>query len=262
MLDGIINSNQERRPRRLFLYGTHGIGKSTFAANAPSPIFIPTEDGFRDLAVKTFPPSRSYGEFMERLWKVSEEPHEFKTVVIDTADWLETLISRQVCADGGKEALVDFGFGKGFAKVATYFEQVVGLLEKCQTRSERGKGEDMLAIVLAHSEVVKFNDPATENYDRYQPALHKSSGPMWMEWVDEVLFANYRVVAVESDDRQKTVKGRGRGERILFTTARPSHEAKNRMNLPDEMPLAFVSYWDAMQKHYAAMDEVFGNALS
>ena len=31
------------------LYGTHGIGKSTWGAMAPDPIFIQTEDGLAEV---------------------------------------------------------------------------------------------------------------------------------------------------------------------------------------------------------------------
>ena len=43
------------RPPRIVLYGTHGIGKSTFAAQAPNPVFIPTEEGLDAINATAFP---------------------------------------------------------------------------------------------------------------------------------------------------------------------------------------------------------------
>jgi len=43
-LDSIRKGKMIHAPR-IFMYSTHGIGKSTFAANASDPIFICTEDG-------------------------------------------------------------------------------------------------------------------------------------------------------------------------------------------------------------------------
>ncbi|MDR0869400.1 MAG: ATP-binding protein [Planctomycetaceae bacterium] len=40
-----IQTGKAQAPPRLLIYGTEGIGKSTFGASAPKPIFIPTEDG-------------------------------------------------------------------------------------------------------------------------------------------------------------------------------------------------------------------------
>ena len=43
-------------------------------------------------------------------------------------------------------------------------------------------------------------------------------------------------------------QGIGSGERILRTTERPSHLAKNRLALPDELPLS----WPEFAKHIPA----------
>ena len=40
-----IHTGRRPSPPRFVIYGTEGIGKSTTAAQAPKPIFIPTEDG-------------------------------------------------------------------------------------------------------------------------------------------------------------------------------------------------------------------------
>lgn len=258
MLTGLLQPRAERLPRRVFLYGTHGIGKSTFGACAPKPVFVPTEDGQRDLRPlpACFPVAKNWGEFMANLWQVATGEHEFETVVIDTADWLETIINNQVCADGNKEALTDFSYGKGYGKLEKYWGIVIDTLSKCQMRGDNGLGKNMWVVVLAHSEVVKVTNPNGDNYDKYQPALHKTCGPMWMEWADEVLFGHDRIAIVERDDGSK--RADGRGERVINTTERPGHHAKNRLSLPDEMPLAFASYWEAVQAAYARQDAELG----
>jgi hypothetical protein len=43
------------RPPRVIIYGSEGIGKSTFGAEAPRPVFIPTEDGLDGIACARFP---------------------------------------------------------------------------------------------------------------------------------------------------------------------------------------------------------------
>ena len=43
-LNQLVRAAQPKLPI-MTLYGVHGIGKSTFAAQAPSPVFIQTEDG-------------------------------------------------------------------------------------------------------------------------------------------------------------------------------------------------------------------------
>ena len=76
---------------------------------------------------------------------------------------------------------------------------------------------------------------------------------MVMEWCDEVLFATYKTYTKQVDagfDRKRT-QAIGSGERVLRTTERPAHLAKNRLNLPDELPLdwaAFASYLNPQAK--------------
>ena len=46
-------------PRRMLVYGTAGIGKSTFATCAPSPVVIQTEDGLNEIDCHKFPVAQS-----------------------------------------------------------------------------------------------------------------------------------------------------------------------------------------------------------
>ena len=48
MLDTILTGKQTK-PRRTMVYGIHGVGKSTFASQAPRPIFIQTEEGLNGI---------------------------------------------------------------------------------------------------------------------------------------------------------------------------------------------------------------------
>ena len=50
-----IHRGRRHNPPRLLMYGTEGIGKSTTAAAAPKPIFIPTEDGLDQIDCASFP---------------------------------------------------------------------------------------------------------------------------------------------------------------------------------------------------------------
>ena len=52
-------------PDRILVVGTEGVGKSTFASEAPAPIFIAAEDGIRHLAVASFPEPTSFADVMD-----------------------------------------------------------------------------------------------------------------------------------------------------------------------------------------------------
>jgi hypothetical protein len=228
-------------PRRMLVYGTAGIGKSTFATCAPSPIVIQTEDGLNEIDCHKFPVATSLAEVMASLGALYNEDHPYRTVVIDSMDWLERLIWTKVCADRQAATIEDIGYGKGYAFALTHWRDVLDGLTAL--RDEKG----MAVILIAHARIERFENPETEAYDRYVPRLHKTAAAMVAEWSDEVLFATYKVFtkATEEGFNQKRVQGLGTGERVLRTTERPSHLAKNRLNLPDELPLA----WSAFAQH-------------
>jgi len=252
-----ISKGRKARPRRVMLYGTHGIGKSTFGSMADRPIFVQTEDGLANIEVDRFPLAVRYADVLAALGELYTAEHEYRTVVIDSLDWLERLIWGEVCAKRGVESIEDIGYAKGYVFALTQWREILTGLDAL--RNERG----IQVVLIAHAQIEKFANPETDTYDRYSPRLQKLASALVQEWCDEVLFATYRVhtkTTKEGFDRKRT-QGVGTGERIIRTTERPAHVAKNRLNLPDEIPLdyrvyaAFVRGENPLQDHAAQETE-------
>ena len=106
-------------------------------------------------------------------------------------------------------------------------------------RDERG----MAVILIAHSEIRRFDSPETEPYDRYQPKLHARASALLREHVDAVLFANYRVSTVRAEVgfNKKVARAVGNGDRLLHTAERPAFLAKNRFGLQEQLPLDWAA---------------------
>ena len=103
--------------------------------------------------------------------------------------------------------------------------------------------KDMTAILIAHSKVERFEDPEGPAYDRYSPRIHKTAGALIQGWADEILFASYKVLTrTEGEGFRKKTKGMGTGERVIRTVERPAFQAKNRLCMPDEIPLTWSAY--------------------
>ena len=230
-----IQSGRQPRPRRVMLYGTHGIGKSTFGSMAEKPVFIQTEDGLGEIDCDKLPIATRYSDVLGALSELYSEEHDYRTVVIDSLDWLERLIFAEVCAKRGVESIEDIGYAKGYTFALTQWREILEGLDAL--RNER----DMQVILIAHARIEKFDNPETESYDRYVPRLNKHAAALVQEWCDEVLFATYRVHTKHTDEgfNRKRTQGIGTGERIVRTTERPAHAAKNRLSLPDEIPLDY-----------------------
>ncbi|MCR5414830.1 MAG: ATP-binding protein [Kiritimatiellae bacterium] len=235
-LIGSIQSGRRPSPPRLMVYGAEGVGKSSFAAKAPKAVFIQTEDGLSEIECSRFPIAGSFEEFLLQLKAVRDEEHGFRTLCIDSLDWLERLIWDRVCSDFGVKCIekADGGYGKGYTHALTYWRQAVSILN--EIRSRRG----MAVILIAHSKVERFEDPEHASYDRYTPRLHKVACSLVCEWVDAVLFATRRM-RVDSTTGKAAPIGADGGERILRTNGSPACIAKNRFGLPAEIALD----WDA-----------------
>jgi len=233
-----IQSGRKPSPRRVMLFGTHGIGKSTFGAMAPGPIFIQTEDGLGEIDCDRFPLTQSFDDAMQALSELYTAEHSYRSVVVDSLDWLERLIWIDVCRQRNVENIEDVGYAKGYTFALTQWREFLTGLDAL--RNDRG----MTIVLLAHTRIERFENPETETYDRYVPRLHKHASALIQEWCDEVLFATYKVHTKVNDEGfgRKKAKGIGTGERIIRTTERPAHVAKNRLNLPDELPLNWNEY--------------------
>lgn len=225
-------------PRRVMLYGTHGIGKSTFASCAPKPIFLQTEDGLGEIDCDKLPLVTTFAEAMGALSELYTEKHPYQTIVVDSLDWLERLIWAEVCRKRNVENIEEIGYAKGYVFSLTQWREFLEGLSAL--RADRG----MTAVLIAHARIERFENPETESYDRYVPRLHKLAAAIVQEWCDEVLFATYKVYTKQSDEgfNRKRTQGVGSGERIIRTQERPAHVAKNRLNLPDELPLDWNAY--------------------
>jgi hypothetical protein len=233
-----IQRGKTALPRRVMLYGTHGIGKSTFGSMAERPVFIQTEDGLANIECERFPLASSLGDVLAALSELYTAEHDYRTVVIDSLDWLERLIWADVCRDRDVNSIEDIGYAKGYAFAIDKWREVLAGLDALRT--DRG----MTVVLIAHAKIEKFENPETEPYDRYSPRLHKLASALVQEWADEVLFATYKVHTRKVDENfgQKKHQGVGTGERIIRATERPAHVAKNRLGLPEEFPLDYRVY--------------------
>jgi len=246
-----INLNSIQRaisgPPRIVIYGVPGIGKTTWAAAAPNPVFIPVEDGFGELDVQAFPKPESYAQVLECVGALATGEHDYRTVVVDSLDKLEPLLWADVCERNGKKSIEEFGYGKGYALAAAEWRNLLGGFDALRARG-------MTVILTAHSTVARIEPPETDPYDRYQLRLHKTAEATVCDWADAILFANYKVTTVSSGGQgSERRRGVSDGSRVLHTTERAAWRAKNRYRLPDQLPLSWPAFEQAMTKTPAAV---------
>lgn len=228
-----VTSGKVDRPPLLLVYGPDGVGKTAFAAGAPSPLFLGAEAGTNHLNVNRLALT-TLDDAKDALKDLATTEHPFKTAVIDTADWLESAVYEYVIRKHGKPdwtSIEDFGFGKGRVHALEAWKELV-----IQINQVRDKG--LGVIILAHSLVKKFEDPSTpQGYERFQLKLQSGAGSdvagLLREFVDTVMFMNYETLT-STEDKKRAF---GDGTRILHTRRTPAYDAKNRFGLPAQIRL-------------------------
>jgi hypothetical protein len=236
-----VTTGKIKRPLFMVIFGTPGVGKSTFAAGAPDTLFIGNEEGTFNMDVARLPKARSFEEIMATIKELRTVQHAYQTLAIDALDGLEPLVWDSVCKVDGAATidLAQGGYGKGYVLANKYWQSMIDAL--IALREERG----MNIIAIAHSQVKAFNDPVLiQPYDRYQMKLNEKAAALWREAVDVLGFANYETFLKKGDTEKKN-RALGDGKRVLHTERRPGFDAKNRMGLPPEMDLSF----DELMKH-------------
>jgi len=230
-----ITSGRIQGAQKCVIYGAEGIGKSTLASRFPSPVFCDTEGSTKLLDVRRTPKPNDWPDILEQVKYFINHPDELQTFVLDTADWAERLCVEHVCDKALKDGLESFGYGKGYVYLGEEFGRLLNLLEELINRGVH-------VVVTAHAKMRKFEQPDEMGaYDRWEMKLSKTVAPLVKEWADVVLFANYKTIVVNVDG-QGTQKGKNKaqgGQRVLRTSHHPCWDAKNRHELPDELPMDF-----------------------
>lgn len=236
-----ISKTKRIRAPKIVICGPGKIGKTTFAAMAPAAVGILTEDGADNVDASAFPLCKSLSEVYEAIGVLLNEEHEFKTLFIDSLDWLEPLLQEHVCQQHGWKSIETPGYGKGYIEASTEWRNLLNGLEAL--RQKRGMG----IILIAHDKIKRIEDPLTEGYDSHVLKLHDRAAALVQEWADVIGYAGYRVFTTKTDAGfgQKETKATTTGERILHVEAHPAHCGGNRFGLPN-MPLNWNEFQAAL----------------
>jgi hypothetical protein len=249
-----IRKSLERGPDKVFLYGIEGVGKSSFAAAAPKPVFLAAEDGIRNLAPvpESFPAPETFQDVLDAVAELETGDHDYQTLVLDTIDAVDGLIRDQVCRRNGWTSEDFDAYGRGLKVTPDEHRRLIAAIDRLA--AARG----MNVIVLAHARTKTFKNPAGADYLRYEPNLAGEMAPaLWKYWAEAVLFATHEAFVQVSksgseDPALKRGKGVSTGRRVLYTEWNAAYDAKNRYGLPPVLALDFQEYAMAREAGHPA----------
>lgn len=220
--------------------GNNGVGKTTFAAAFPSSLILDLENGSNHLDVARVPASKmkDLAAFRAVLKELRETNHNFKTVGIDSVEALEGMINDAVCIEGKVTSIEDYGggYGKGFTRSREIMREIMGDLRELQSKG-------ITSILIAHTQVKTHSDPATnQSYDRVIMRCNDKMAAIIRDLSDNVFYATYKVFTAKENGKTRAF---GDGQRVIYTQWRPGFDAKNRLELPLELPLSYDAFAEA-----------------
>lgn len=239
-LDAVTRGRRSFPPKTL-AYGPEGIGKSTFGACAPSPIFLDVEEGTNELDVARFPQPEVWPEVLEAVHHLETETHSYQNLVIDSLDRLESLIHAFICKRDNQDNIESYGYGRGHAVALDEWRLLLAALDRLRRIKNMG------VVFIAHSCIRTFKNPGGEDFDRYEMKINPKAAGLIKEWADVVLFLNHEIVT-KKDQRTKRVRGVTTGARFIYTEHSSHYDAKNRFNLPPVLSLDWEEYAAALAK--------------
>ena len=249
-MEQIANAKQNKPPR-IVLHGPEKVGKSTFAAGAPNPIFLQVEDGLSGIETNAFPKVETFDQFIEQCNELYNSPHDFQTVVVDSADWLELVIYDKICKDSNSDSIEKAlgGYSRGQKRGVEIMRTVLKAMDGLN------KYRGMNVIIICHSRVVTVNDPLHESYDQFQMKLYSprngyGSSDLLKEWCDILLFVDMKKNIRGKQEGVNVRPGEGRGTtsgvRKMYTQPHPAYSAGSRYPLPAELELSWPSLSEAL----------------
>lgn len=241
-------------PPRLLIYGPEGIGKNTLSLEFPDPLTLDLERGVPPgFVIADEDDIPDFASLMELVDDLINKPHEFKTVIFDSLDKIQSMIFTAICEQEGWDTIEKPGFGAGYKIALVWWEAFMREVERLN------KSRNVCVIFLAHSAVVNFNDPGSASYSRFTLRLNEKAAGVIKDRCDAVLFINQDIAVAAEDPNapkgaKKNNKATGSGTRWMRAEMRPAYDAKNRYGIPDKFQYKLGEGYAFLSEYLPGMD--------
>jgi len=237
----------------MVLYGPPKIGKSSFGAESPSPIFITTEDGIDQVAVDRFPRATTWAELLANLTAAANEQHEYRTLVLDTLNGAAELAAAHTCTEkfGGDWGPKGFGaFGHGLAATSEEMRRMLPILDQARDRG-------MVVLLLAHTGITAVKNPVDGDYQKFTPDVDRRIWARFAAWADVIGRAEFEYTLLKRDG---IGPGRavGTNVRVIRFSGSAAEDAGTRVGfeLPERLPLSWQAFSNALGQDNETASEV------
>lgn len=231
----------------ILLYGVAGVGKDTLASEFPAPVLIctPGEAPPSDVKIDSFGEIGSFEDIMGAIVSLYTEDHAFKSLIVSAAAGVEKIVWAETCRREGWKTLEEPGYGKGYLAADAVWDELLDAIRAL------GRDKAMTVILIGHTEIKNFDDPASTSYSRYQPNMHKRAAERVTAAADIIGFINHRVTikTEKAAFGAEKKEAAGAGVRMIYLEERPGFIAKNRYNMPESVQFAKGKGYSALAKY-------------
>lgn len=247
-----ISNEQKPMGLRVMIYGEPKVGKSYFGAQIPNHLFLNLENGLEHIKGATkLPYTDDYMVVKQMLNELENGQHNFKTLVVDSADVLENLIKKWIVGlqnNTNIRDIADIAYGRGYPLLLTETRKLIEQFERLRTN--RG----MNIVFICHSEVKKMQPPVGNEYTYIAPSLYAkttqgdSTLKIYSDYVDIIGYCTFKTIVQQTStgfgSRGQAI---GTGERVLhLDAANPAYIAGSRYPMPAEIPFSWEAFVTAL----------------
>jgi hypothetical protein len=235
----------------LMIYGAEGRGKTTLASKFKNSVWLLLEAGLpRGVEVSAIGGADSFEGVMAALRNIYATPGEYKTLVIDTIDMLETHLVEYVCAKHRWTNIETPNYGKGYVAADDEWRRFIRAITAI--RDKHG----FTIVLVCHATIERVDDPRAPTYTSYLPKLHKRARHLVMDSCDLIGFLaeDLRIVTEEGGFRERTRAAAG-SQRHLFVEGMPAFSAKNRFGMPNKIEIGKDFDIRSLSQYWAPTEE-------
>lgn len=235
-MDSIIKG-VETVPLVTIFHGKESVGKTFTACQSDSPIMLDFEHGAEMYPI---PKIALYGKDIVfddcvealRLIYAKHKDMGVKTVIVDSFDWVQKLIHKEVCSQKNVETIDELKWGAGYQLAASLAQDFINGLD-----SLRQMGMEI--IIICHTQIVKVDEPIHDLYEVYDLKLDRLIRNNLKEWSTIIAFCEFQQSTQLKGEKfgQKVYRAISTGDRIMHTVPQAGFVAKSRIPIPSPLPL-------------------------
>lgn len=233
---------------KIILYGRYGMGKTTLASMAPTPVFIGLDDGGRKIKHPKTRENLNHIPGIETFQDVRDVLHQhdlfndYKTIVIDTGTQLQHLGLEHVFATirGPKDHIKctnieQYGYHKGYRHLYDVMHHILGDLDSLVKQGKH-------VIIVCQKAQAKISNTGGEDFLCDTPDLQTDPkaniAANYMSWADHIFMIDHHNIITE--DKKATAVG----GRVVRVHSEIHFEAKSRSLSPEYAIVSFENEQD------------------